>query len=29
MKGRTMWSVDNPEDIERVEAIISQEGELV
>ncbi|MCL4147264.1 UNVERIFIED_CONTAM: hypothetical protein GTU68_041997 [Idotea baltica] len=27
-KGRTHWSVDNPEDIEKVEKIIEQEGEL-
>jgi 3-deoxy-manno-octulosonate cytidylyltransferase (CMP-KDO synthetase) len=29
MRGRTMWSVDNPEDIQRVEEIIKTEGELV
>ena len=29
LQGRTMWSVDNPEDIARVEEIIRQEGELV
>ena len=29
LKGRTMWSVDNPEDVTRVEQIISAEGELV
>lgn len=28
-KGRTMWSVDNPEDVARVEEIIRAEGELV
>jgi 3-deoxy-manno-octulosonate cytidylyltransferase (CMP-KDO synthetase) len=28
-KGRTMWSVDNPEDVARVEEIIRSEGELV
>jgi 3-deoxy-manno-octulosonate cytidylyltransferase (CMP-KDO synthetase) len=28
-KGRTMWSVDNPQDVARVEAIIDAEGELV
>ena len=29
LKGRTMWSIDNPEDVARVEAIIASEGELV
>lgn len=29
LQGRTMWSVDNPEDVTRVEQIISTEGELV
>lgn len=29
LKGRTMWSVDNPEDVTRVEDIIGTEGELV
>ncbi len=29
LNGRTMWSVDNPEDVTRVEEIISLEGELV
>jgi 3-deoxy-manno-octulosonate cytidylyltransferase (CMP-KDO synthetase) len=29
MKGRTVWSVDNPQDITRVEQIIAREGELV
>lgn len=28
-KGRTMWSVDNPQDVARVESIIDAEGELV
>lgn len=28
-KGRTMWSVDNPEDVARVESIIDTEGELI
>ncbi len=28
-KGRTMWSVDNPEDVAGVEEIIRAEGELV
>jgi len=28
-RGRTHWSVDNPEDIQLVEGIISREGELV
>ena len=27
--GRTMWSVDNPQDVARVESIIDAEGELV
>ncbi len=27
-KGRTHWSVDSPTDVQRVEAIIAQEGEL-
>jgi 3-deoxy-manno-octulosonate cytidylyltransferase (CMP-KDO synthetase) len=27
--GRTMWSVDNPQDVARVEEIIRAEGELV
>lgn len=29
LNGRTMWSVDNPEDVRRVEEIIALEGELV
>ncbi len=29
LKGRTMWSIDNPEDVARVEEIITAEGELV
>lgn len=29
LKGRTMWSVDNPQDVARVEEIIDHEGELV
>jgi 3-deoxy-manno-octulosonate cytidylyltransferase (CMP-KDO synthetase) len=29
MRGRTMWSVDNPYDVGHVEAIIAREGELV
>lgn len=29
LQGRTMWSVDNPEDVRRVEQIIAAEGELV
>lgn len=29
MRGRTMWSVDNPQDVARVEEIIRAEGELV
>ncbi len=29
LNGRTMWSVDNPEDVKRVEEIIALEGELV
>jgi 3-deoxy-manno-octulosonate cytidylyltransferase (CMP-KDO synthetase) len=29
LKGRTLWSVDNPEDIEIVENIINKEGELI
>lgn len=28
-KGRTAWAVDSPEDVQRVEAIIDREGELV
>ena len=28
-RGRSAWSVDAPEDAERVEAIIAREGELV
>lgn len=28
LRGRTMWSVDNPEDVPRCEEIIGQEGEL-
>ena len=28
LRGRTMWSVDNPQDISRCEEIISREGEL-
>ena len=28
-KGRTMWSVDSPEDVIKVEGIIAKEGELV
>ena len=29
MRGRTMWSIDNPEDVPRTEEIISREGELI
>lgn len=29
LHGRTMWAVDNPEDVRRVEEIITLEGELV
>ena len=29
MQNRTMWSVDNPQDVSRCEAIIKEEGELV
>jgi 3-deoxy-manno-octulosonate cytidylyltransferase (CMP-KDO synthetase) len=29
LRGRTVWPIDNPEDITRVEAIIQSEGELV
>lgn len=29
LQGRTMWSVDNPQDVARVEEIIRAEGELV
>jgi 3-deoxy-manno-octulosonate cytidylyltransferase (CMP-KDO synthetase) len=29
LKGRTVWSVDNPEDVVRIEQIISAEGELI
>jgi 3-deoxy-manno-octulosonate cytidylyltransferase (CMP-KDO synthetase) len=29
LQGRTMWSVDNPQDVARVEEIIRSEGELV
>jgi 3-deoxy-manno-octulosonate cytidylyltransferase (CMP-KDO synthetase) len=29
LNGRTMWSVDNPADVTRVEEIITREGELV
>ena len=29
LQGRTMWSVDNPQDVDRVEEIIRAEGELV
>lgn len=29
LRGRTMWSVDNPSDVQRVEQIIALEGELV
>jgi len=29
LKGRTLWSVDNPEDVSKVEEIIEREGELV
>lgn len=28
-KGRTMWSVDSPEDVKTVEAVIEKEGELI
>lgn len=28
-KGRTMWSIDSPEDVKKVEEIIGREGELV
>lgn len=29
LKGRTLWSVDNPEDIAQTESIINREGELL
>lgn len=29
LRGRTMWSIDNPEDVSRVEQIIRDEGELI
>lgn len=29
MQGRTMWSVDNPQDVKRCEDIIKAEGELI
>jgi 3-deoxy-manno-octulosonate cytidylyltransferase (CMP-KDO synthetase) len=29
LQGRTMWSIDNPQDVARVEQIIASEGELV
>lgn len=29
LRGRTMWSVDNPSDVQMVEGIIAREGELV
>jgi 3-deoxy-manno-octulosonate cytidylyltransferase (CMP-KDO synthetase) len=29
LRGRTMWSVDNPQDVARVEEVIRSEGELV
>jgi 3-deoxy-manno-octulosonate cytidylyltransferase (CMP-KDO synthetase) len=29
LKGRTIWPIDNPDDVARVEAIIHAEGELV
>jgi 3-deoxy-manno-octulosonate cytidylyltransferase (CMP-KDO synthetase) len=29
LRGRTIWSIDNPEDVTRVEEIIRAEGELV
>jgi 3-deoxy-manno-octulosonate cytidylyltransferase (CMP-KDO synthetase) len=29
LQGRTMWSVDNPQDVDRVEEIIRHEGELI
>jgi 3-deoxy-manno-octulosonate cytidylyltransferase (CMP-KDO synthetase) len=29
LRGRTMWSIDNPEDVARVEQIIRAEGELI
>ena len=29
LQGRTMWSVDNPQDVARCEEIIRAEGELV
>lgn len=29
LRGRTMWSVDNPQDVKRVEQIIAAEGELL
>jgi len=29
LRGRTIWSIDNPEDIDRVEQIIRAEGELL
>jgi 3-deoxy-manno-octulosonate cytidylyltransferase (CMP-KDO synthetase) len=29
LRGRTIWSIDNPQDVERVEQIIRTEGELL
>ena len=29
LQGRTVWSIDNPQDVERVEQIIKSEGELI
>jgi len=29
LQGRTMWSIDNPQDVDRVEQIIKNEGELL
>ena len=29
LRGRTMWSIDNPQDVARVEQIIQAEGELL
>jgi 3-deoxy-manno-octulosonate cytidylyltransferase (CMP-KDO synthetase) len=29
LQGRTVWSIDNPQDVERVEQIIKNEGELL
>ena len=29
VKGRSMWSIDSPEDVVKVEGIIEREGELL